>query len=351
MERASFVRLCRASGTKPEDREKFLLELVHQQARQLIENGASNPGSQILSMTNYWDVLHLATESDKNQIALEITSVADELPINYPYLEILAKSLGLVPPKPDSKQLLQEFLLAIPQVNLFDLEFNAFVTRDSSIEGVPFICVYEQLLSTAPGLADVVLPALVSFRQDGSADPAPSSTIAHHAHNPDFMEACKSCFQMLFCQSDQAFVSAQVQSWSKSSREDAARHGFVTLGAADIVWYHEYAHLLLGHLELPPAPRLEFEADNFAFLVLLLQQDRGTAQQWMCLGVVLLFFMLVVLDCWRGNAPSTSHPPAIDRLRKFLRISDVYSSFAARLAALCNPTLEQSWGFRVDENI
>ncbi|MEA2879482.1 MAG: hypothetical protein QOF14_4678, partial [Hyphomicrobiales bacterium] len=106
----------------------------------------------------------------------------------------------------------------------------------------------------------------------------------------------------------------------------------------------------------PQSHRIEFEADEFAFAVFAKNQDDPKFDTLSGLGGITVFVLLDILEAIERRTESTSHPSAELRLKAALEFFDKAKIDLARkapgylwaVAAVCNPTLEATWGVSIN---
>ncbi len=82
-------------------------------------------------------------------------------------------------------------------------------------------------------------------------------------------------------------------------------------GAQDFVWFHEYAHLLLGHLVVGSCPEVENEADLFASTIIA---ELSRWNGFFSVGMVVMLMILVLMETQKGTPVTRTHPIAGIRL-------------------------------------
>ncbi len=145
--------------------------------------------------------------------------------------------------------------------------------------------------------------------------------------------------------------------WIFLSRQSSPKkllHLATVSGAQDFVYYHELGHLLMGHLAIGQSQRVEFEADQFARLVVgNTHTDNEGAYGWRVVGAAIPLVLLAVLAAKAGNSSgSPTHPASRERVLAFARSfkepnASLILAYARGIAAACNPALERWWNCRV----
>lgn len=244
---------------------------------------------------NFWDDIAVR-EQATHSIAIDaVARIAQHLPIEWSYLNNLAKQHRLPVPTSD-RESMTSFLRAIPSAYVFDHEFNAFI--EWNIEDLPPCIFYDTLLLNS--LFDVAL--LLSIYLEANA--SNQMREAHGADNTSriFAQAALIVDKLL---------GRKLLEHGDSS-EGLTPSAFLGLlgmvfAAQLFVSCHEIAHLLLGHIDKEPDPKLEYEADAFATLVV-------GSSEWPNkeFGIVSVFALIDIIEA--EMSMSTSHPSSLNRL-------------------------------------
>jgi hypothetical protein len=367
-EKESFLELCRKLGCDPAEREAVVLEAMKAELEDVIAGIAEqNPSSaekvqsdqadlrEAISQRNVWKALQLVNHASGEFRIRDLVNSAAYLPINYSYLARLSKILGVTLPKEEPASALRSLLEAVPYMTIFTMRFNAFLEGESQIDALPAICMFEQLNAATKAFGSVLPMAILKLGDAGGVDVRGSGEIESTANDPGFVETCQSCLELLFCSSADAFASSEKFLFHKSSFPSAVLHYHLMVsGALDFVDFHEIGHLLMGHLEIGPCHRVEFEADRFAAIVVAQSfSEIGGTFGWRLTGVALLFALLRVLEVTNGDQPSETHPSALARLNS-LRYTlgedtvSVMTLYYQAFLKACKPALIQNWGWNGD---
>ena len=100
----------------------------------------------------------------------------------------------------------------------------------------------------------------------------------------------------------------------------------VTTSSQIFVRFHEYGHLVQGHLPIGPCHQVEFDADFYATLHLLSMGIGSTGvanpgyQSTFALGGVFILFALCLIEVYTDYEQPSTHPPGEQRLGQFLSV-------------------------------
>ena len=327
IQKRSFHRLCKERGVAPEEYETLLLEVLKDDVRRIAAAMGYNSHDQLpadmkatLLATDYWAGKADTNRRHASQLAQTIAKHQDVLPINWDYLYGLARELELS--TADRRTLVAEIVSALPHIPIFDAEFNAFVKRESLIDNIPCVCVYECLPSASRGLIDVFCHGMFEFdaKRNGIALKT-SKELKRIGSERQFMDACKTCMDMVFGRTVVAVLDPEVCASSNSDLFLPVR--IMKASAHVFAWFHEYGHLLMGHLDRAPCHELEFEADLFAWRVVQ-GEASGDAFKgpYTRFGAVALLSILQLIEIVQARSESKSHPAAGKRIVSLLQSAD-----------------------------
>jgi hypothetical protein len=280
-------------------------------------------------------------ETEREGYVDELVDAAPLLPSDYSSLGPFANSLDCELPSPRDVASLRLFLELVPTVNLFDHEFNAFVSGNTITGGVPAVCVFPHLHGSLSILIDCVLPVIV----EKDANFRPLETTVALARRPLFKSACMECLEIIcserFKLSDDVWDLERLAQWPGG----ISALDVTTLGGWSFVWFHEYAHLLRGHLFRDGGPELEHEADEFAQMMLVrFAKKLGVATAtWMLTGAIFVIVAILVME--RLHGLGTTHPPTMERLQRFIAGRSWPQKIADRVTAACEIATRDRWGF------
>lgn len=366
LERESFTRECQRMGIEPSQFEDFLLTISKKSIRQTIAQvSKANPhvdcaelfaDDPMLNAPDWWSFKAVQLNLDAQRVFEQIMSCAHRLPIDHAYVQRTALALGIIQKGQANSPMLLAFLQAIPRVCLYGLEFNAFV--DPTLDGtLPYVGVYEHLISSCEGFIELVLKYVLWH--DSARDRAElvdRDECRRRGADRIFIDALSACLNYAAERQDAAIWDKRL-SISTGEPQLQLPLRMAVGGSVEFAWFHEYGHLLRGHIERPHSHQLEFEADEFAFMVLSLDQDGGsdseTVSWWKVMGGLSLLFLLAILEKILGQGPSLSHPPGVERMASlFLHMTQSAAEFFVKYIIcaneLCGATLKECWAIDVD---
>lgn len=358
-EQRSFENYCRLVGLSQSEAEEHLLPPLREKVQRLlrfVQNQVSVAAAERLSdskifssvIDSYVDVNRVFTEEDKSYYIERVISSADRLPINFGYLASLADQLQVPEPKVDNSDSLRPVLQSILAFNLFEPEFNAFITGKSKFRNIPAVVVYPFLSGTLWEILNVVIPITGLF-----GDPLSDAEVNELASRPRFMEVCLSCFDAILCGGFFAKSYNDIDRLSSMGDAEEMHLDIINGGAWDFVWLHEYGHLLLGHLDRPAGHDVEHDADSFAIRALALNplyEKRPEVFPLVCVGVITLLLVVHILQVSQDKAESETHPSTMSRLYNYLGDQELKWFIARRIVAGLRPTCQSRWGIQLTLN-
>jgi hypothetical protein len=324
VEVASFEEHCKQHGHNIETYAAMCLEDIKQHSQSIIDNNRDvlvEEGAhdvilfyeRLASATDFWNATELLATSQRHRIIDEIVDNATHLPINQSYLTQLALDLRLIPPARERPETLRDFLLAIPVIEMWGYEFGAYLEGRSTIYGLPCICVFHHLGSVSNLFFNVVMPVL--FQVEGEtiylrAIPEISTLAAE----PGFTKALKGVLDMLYGVSYRVEIDG-IHHFQCLYPHLDDQFFMLSAGAQDFVWFHEYGHLLLGHLTVGACQQLEYEADRLASSICAEISKRNGLYG---IGMIIIVMMLMIMETQEGTEGTPSHPMAAMRLLNVL---------------------------------
>ncbi len=339
-EHTSFLQHCQTNGWVPSAKEKEFYEQYIQDTHRQIKNlkksirqsnnqkigkneideiiaGSFTP---LLNTKNYWELIHWVNSQRQQQLVEAIVPNAAKLPINYSYLSKLAAQMGLPSPSSNSTKELETLMLVIPTMNIYELNFNAYVGKESIVGGIPCICTYTVL----PGLIDyfvnIFLSGMVS-PDSGDMNMASNEHVIAFASKPEFVASCTSGIQALHGKFADVICCPETY-FSHSHPHKARVYMDVLIGASHFVCFHEFGHLLLGHLDSEYTSQQEFDADNFAARVVLSECSDRKQLNSRIVGIMIVFNMIAILETISAINDGI-HPPVLNRVQA---LKEVFSS-------------------------
>ena len=322
-ERASFIKHCERFGWNPKEKEKQFVENFRQRDSDIIEaiNLRAKKDSALelfesnalFHTDNYWQYLRIQTDIKRRMLADWICKDTSNLPIDYEYVSKIAKKMSLPLVSQENPSSLRNFLLNIPLINIFDLEFNAFVTKDTIIHGIPCVCTHTSLPEVAEFFTNLFLSVLIPDELVSTQIKFSfNDTLNRKINSQEFVWSCVSGFLALLGASTELGIAPKYQ-LTKIHPNLMPEFLCVLDGTSGFVALHEFGHLLLAHLEKPYTPFLELEADSFAAKTLVNVEEHQHDLSWVKLGLATIFNILEMIELLNENTLGT-HPKAIERL-------------------------------------
>lgn len=361
-EHSSFVEMCNDRDLDPVDHARelylFMRLSLGNHGVHLCEAGDEQMADVFLEMLerndNFWDLLRALREMERPLTVRMISNASGIVPIHYRYLGSLAPELGIPPPRPDDLPSLERFAESIPLLHLFGTTFNAFVKRESFVGDIPCVCVFELLLSAIDHFVDIVIPVVLSEDESHDMAVVDSGVCEERGRDPEVMDALRICLDELFSAKGVETSGHNASCLSKGR----FRQTYISMytSGQNFIRMHEYGHLLMGHLSGKPCPRVEFEADKWAWRVVLAAAPSVKHWPVFAMGIMSVLVMMVVLEKHQGEEPEDTHPHASKRLWAFLRdmaecdpaFTSILMHYANGMVAACNPTLAQHYSLHID---
>ncbi|WP_157088152.1 hypothetical protein [Bradyrhizobium jicamae] len=265
----------------------------------------------ILKADNFLDLRQAEMEDRRKGYAKTLAAAADRLPIAYEYTAGLCEKFGLAKPEAERPSSIRGWVEAVPLLMSWDWEFNAFMGKATLIDDLPCICIYESLLSACDAFLDCIAPVAINFGSKTRA--RPTSDCEAMGSESEFMERLHSCLRLLLGESNYGLAS-------KDEIERKSRNTIMAMteGSVQMVWFHEFGHLLLGHLEQPESHTIEFEADRFALSVIANDTAGKPLAVWPGLGSMTIFILLDIIETIEKHDETPSHPSAKRRIKAAL---------------------------------
>lgn len=323
-ERELFIRHCKKFGWDPKEVEKKFIKNFRPRDNDIIKGlrqraEKDSAGLELLESNalfhtdNYWQYLRIQTNIKRSMVTDWICEAASSLQIDYGYVSKIAKLMSLSEVSEKNPDSLKNFLLNIPLINIFDIEFNAFVTKDTIIDGIPCMCTHTSLPEVAEFFANLFLSVLIPEKVVKTEIKfAFDETLNNKINSQEFVWSCVSGFLALLGGSTELGFTPTYQ-LTKIHPNLMPEFLLVLTGTSGFVYLHEFGHLLMGHLEKPYVPSLELEADSFAAKTLInVGKDRHKLS-WIAFGLATIFNILEMIEVLNENTLET-HPKATERL-------------------------------------
>lgn len=360
LERDSFAEHCRRLNYSPTEHERYLLARCKDEVRftlstqyqrdNALPKAVIEANRDLLAAPDYWTFKRLQNRDEVIDAATDIAAAAPSLLINWPYVHSIAREYDMALPTPQDHDSIVSFVTSIPHIVFFGNDFNALVTRQQSLDGLPVVYMFEQLIAGTAGFLDVVMTRVLVRTSDSTVDIAEHKCWDAIGEDSEFVEHLGDAIELILARRDWAAHPSDFL-LSRSDPDMQLSASVIFMGAADFVRRHEYGHLLRGHLRQPPHPRLEFEADNFAMTLVASKNlyDAGAGFLYK-VGAIAVIVMLIIVEAVQGPAPAGTHPPARERLAALLSSgSDVDLALfrvAQAILGICRATLATRYGIR-----
>lgn len=253
----------------------------------------------------------------RSEITTHISENRTILPVDYEYVSNLCTKIGLKHLTEKTSNGIEDFLRVVPTVSLFDLEFNAFVESRTIVDReIPCIAAYLQLLSSCEIFIDTVLPLCLNIHtKRGSLFKNPQES-KEAASNLTVKDLLKRVFALLLARTDS--IEYDYKMSLRSNPMMVIPFQLMSRGAVNFVWYHEFGHLLMGHLKIGPCHDVEFSADLFAWELCKRHYDTELIEGfWNLLGAIIVLITISCLEEFEGRYSET-HPDAISRIDALL---------------------------------
>jgi len=354
LEMESFKRYCRLIDVEPIEYEAYLLATLKSEWRRWRDvmevTARTRPGAAEEYVRRYegaqtfWEYKRVEVIDHVERIVENIRPLVPALPINWTYLGNIARRFGATVPKEGDVDSLAALLRELPHVQTYEIEMNAFVTAHSPIGTLPAVFVYEHLMVTLDVFLQTVLAQVIVRTPHGTAFVVDESLWDLRGRNEAFVAGLRSVVEMLLGRTGAAVLDERLL-LSHASPELFNVSRAIGYGAGEFVRLHEYAHLLLGHLELPAGPQLELAADRFAYDVIDASDE--SIAFWARLGAIGALVAFVLVEVIERRISDT-HPPALARIKALLHKADRETAWlrwhVVAMLAVCCETLQREYG-------
>ena len=362
IEKESFRRYCLDIGADPQQYADTVLALVKNELQLMIaqmsqvEPEKTREAIKVvrreLEMEDWWEYKAYQRRGEVRTVASHIVAAQKSLGIDYAYLSQLCRELNWPDAGSGKSAALRDFLLSIPQLGLYGKTFNAFIERGSLMGNIPCVCRYEQLINGCEKFVDLVMSRVIMMTPKGTATFRDESERSTLGSDSDFDTALKTCVELALCQTDRLIADSR-HFLSRGDPDLQLPARLIMFGSNRFVTYHEYGHLLRGHLQKGVAHALEFEADDFARKVgeVAVAAYEG-AKHWYMVGAAMSIILIEIIEKIQQLGPSHSHPSARNRLRIFLGGMNKEEGlqifcYLDSAVATCNPCLRRHWGIEI----
>lgn len=211
----------------------------------------------------------------------------------------------------DKNQAVKKLLLKAPSPILFDLEFDGFVGKHKEL-GVS-LSIYPHLFQVVNYACDILIR--IAFQKTNRMLVFRTESELMEIVEADFV--VEALLSLANWASGMAF-SARFSNDALSSASYGTHFDVLTAANAgkNFVRFHEFSHLLFGHLGKAPSQLLETEADLYAAAVTFLASGRHDGAQVMAsIGVAAVFGVFQILEDL-GVTDLESHPTSASRVKK-----------------------------------
>jgi|GEM_PF-5433039 len=285
---------------------------------------------ETLRINDYWEIhrklRHRVNNSDSEFLTRTINENVHILPINWGYvhgelmLSIFDLLPGLATSMYDEEKIidpLETIFRLIPRVGYFNLDFNIFLTGNSKILGLPGICIYNHLYNVVTMFIDNVAWLMfmaessdeIKMRTEKDIDTrltAMGSFALLHIRNCLNALLCRRliCTAVPFEYHDVSFM----------------RHiEFIQAFGCSLIKYHEYGHLLMGHIKAKPSKKLEYNADRFANLIQLITYKELLVTHRVVGQTIIMFLLHFREEVLALN--DENYPRGKERLNKLMDVN------------------------------
>ncbi len=242
---------------------------------------------------------------------------ASGIPANEPYLIDLTNKLGWG--FDNLAQTIKGLVDNIPNPILFDLEFTGYVSHIHKLGEVPVLYVYPHLLECLNDFIDIMLECLTVPRTDGTGFKwRPQQSFDQLLDSPPALANLTTVIHRIRGKTPLSIILPAASFSNSSHGQDLMSVvvlNEVRNGAKRFVKFHEYGHLLFGHLERENSADLEHEADFFAASVIFQAEETHGELHWW--GISILFSIFAFLE----NFDVTNEndlPKANERLKQII---------------------------------
>jgi hypothetical protein len=204
-----------------------------------------------------------------------------------------------------------------------------------------------------------VLPNLIDFFVNlflsGIASPdsgdmkmASKEYVIAFASKPEFVASCNSGIQALLGKvADVKYFPETYFSHSHPLKTEVFAD--VLIGASHFVGFHEFGHLLLGHLDSDYTSQQEFDADNFAARVVLSECSDRKQLNSRIFGIMIVFNIIAILETITAINDGI-HPPVLNRVQALKKVFDTVDIQSVDIHTAYN-RIELLWSTALDKFI
>ncbi len=360
-EHNSFLEFCKGSGYNPKEYEKKVLDNSKRNLRIFADNINNEAirktyfdGSEdLLTANDLWEYKKRQKDTEAKAIIDHIVNNYENIYIDEKYILGLCKELNISAPSTLDTGFLKRFLESIPVVILNTCQFNAFVQKKYVLDKkIPCVFIFDHL-SVAVGLfIDFVFQKAITI-DSKMALPTDLKICNQIGEESSFQDAIKKIIDMVLGKTNQYWTN--YENMFSSNPKMSLQYMALICGATRFVWYHEYSHLLMGHLSSPKEEWHldEYNADLNAMRLLYYHYGTNDPFQlsfWESLGMLSTMYIIVLIEKILSMSESETHPPALKRLHVLIgqmpeSSAKVLANYFNPVMELCNPTLERFYNF------
>ncbi len=323
----SFVQLALRLNRDPKELEEYLFGHLVRSAEGALayydqeEKEASHRGflRAANKRNNYWCYIRAQEEYLRAEtIDLFFGEQICRMGVNTAYLEKIGAQLPTPVPQIRDQEDLEIILLQIPLVLGHGLDFNAFIARVEPGHDIPYLALNLALLHVLD-IFTVKVAQLITAPVDTDAAPR----VFRFKSDEDIQAAAEDAFTASVLISCVEVLQGRDVHAVKVEPDPIAEsfmyHATVP-PALNFISMHEYAHLLLGHIEEDRNKSTELQADLFGILYLQqLFKNRSKAEKGLAMTGLAAFFMLMQVNERLTQNQSIYYPTTEERLIHLLR--------------------------------
>jgi len=315
----SFDFLARSMAISPEELEETLLEAMRRDSQVLIEYYKKYPV----------DAVHLQTleaippsmgyqERAFMQELYQKTKSIDQFlelyhgiwEIENLYLRSIATRLAYPLQELKNKDDYYDFLVQIPFVYSYELDFNAFLSLSNKGNRIPVIR-YNKVLFTVVDIFIETIAYVICETNDQYRTSALRTVqkIAEVSKETAVQMSIYSVMDMLI---GKAAAAVRINVGEEAAH--TIRHG-ISNAILPFIQYHEFGHLFCGHLELEYNREMEYEADRFALFSVKSLLEKNNATRFKAfLGLSAFYILLYCREILLPLANQSQYPTAQERM-------------------------------------
>jgi len=255
---------------------------------------------------DYWDWVEYYSQSNKELFVGKLNFVLQEIPVNVNYLNRISSNY-------DCNVL--DYIAQIPNIYLLELEFNAFLSGKSIIGDTPSIVYYNHLDFILSSFYDTIFSVyIIKSQTNANFELLSPEECVIISKSEEVQQRFHKFIKLLSFDTHLYKENAEYYDFEKGYIYFSKLH----IESFDFIKFHEYGHLVLGHLDIGPSKEVEFEADLFAHesLYLLKKQD-GFFNNYPEFTTAVIFFLLYMIEQIDfRDTDNDTHPDVLTRFIK-----------------------------------